>query len=148
MLLELSKSTIHTPTTSLSIMVLNRVQCCTHSDYFPVNRGVKQGSLLPPTLFIAVMDPLLSYLESSGLGLSVSGLSVGSSPHGDDIRAASIGIDAVRTQGNLVDHFCKANSLKLNATKTELVKFSHKKPDHVIAGQEIQVQANAKCLGT
>ena len=107
----------------------------THSDYFPVNRGVKQGSVLSPTLFIAVMDSLLSHLESSGLGLSVSGLSVGSSAHVDDIRAASVGIDAVRTQRNLVVHFCKANSLKLNATKTELVKFSQKKPDpisHVI----------------
>ena len=107
--------------------------------------------MLSPTLFIAVMDSLLSYLDSSGLGLSVSGLIVGSSAHADDIRAASIGINAVRTQGNLVDHFCKAISLKLNATKTELVKFSHKKPDpisHVIASQEIQVQANAKCLGT
>ena len=107
--------------------------------------------MLSPTLFIAVMDSLLSYLESSGLGVSVSGLNVGSSAHSADIRAASIDIDAMRTQGNLVDHFCKENSLKLNATKTKLVKFSHKKPDpilHVIAGQEIKVQGNAKCLGT
>ena len=77
---------------NLSIVKVND----THFDYFSVNCGIKQCSVLSPTLFIAVMDSLLSYLESSGLGLSVSGLNVGSSAHADDIRAASIGIDDVR----------------------------------------------------
>ena len=77
------------------------------------------------------MDALLSYLESSGQGLSVCGLDVGSSAHADDVRAASISIEAARTQGNLVNHFCNANSLKLNITKTELVQFANKKPDPI-----------------
>ena len=38
------------------------------SESFPVKRSVKQGSVLSPTLFIAVMDSLLSFLESSGQG--------------------------------------------------------------------------------
>ena len=41
------------------------------SDTFELGRGVKQGSVLSPTLFLIVMDPLLRVLESSGLGLSV-----------------------------------------------------------------------------
>ena len=97
------------------------------------------------------MDSLLSFLESSRLGHTVYGLSVSCSAHADDVRAASMGIDAVKSQGHLIDQFCKANSLKLNASKTELVIFSHKKPDpisQIIAGQEIQVQAHAKCMGT
>ena len=55
------------------------------SDSFLVNRGVKQGSVLSPTLFIAVMDSLLSFLESSGQRLNLVGLHVGSSAHSDDI---------------------------------------------------------------
>ena len=37
-----------------------------------MGRGVKQGSVLSPALFLLVMDLLLHQLESSGLGLSVN----------------------------------------------------------------------------
>ena len=59
------------------------------SDSFPVKRGVKQGSVLSPTLFIAVVDFLLSFLENSGQGLTVLGLNVGNAAHADDVRAQS-----------------------------------------------------------
>ena len=70
--------------------------------------------------------------------------------HADDIRAASITIDAAQIQGNLVDSFTTANHLKLNANKTKLVQFTsgkHTSLTHEIAGQEVQTQAEAKCLG-
>ena len=95
------------------------------------------------------MDSLLSFLESSGQGLTISGLNVGNSAHAD-IRAASISIDAAQIQGNFVDSFSTANHLKLNANKTELVQFTsgkHTLRTHEIAGQEVQTQAEAKCLG-
>ena len=38
------------------------------SDCFLVNHVVKQGSVLSPNLFIAVMNSLLSFLESSRRG--------------------------------------------------------------------------------
>ena len=37
------------------------------SEKFKVERGVRQGSILSPSLFLLVMDPLLRQLESSGL---------------------------------------------------------------------------------
>ena len=111
---------------------------------------MKQGSVLSPTLFIAVMDSLLNFLESSGQGLAISGLNVGNSAHADDIRAASISIDAAQIQGKLIDSFSAANSLKLNVNKTELIQFTsgkHTSHTHEIAGQDIQTQDKAKCLG-
>ncbi len=39
-----------------------------------IERGVRQGSVLSPTLFSIVMDPLLKIMESSGLGLNVNNL--------------------------------------------------------------------------
>ena len=41
------------------------------SQSFRVERGVKQGSVLP-ALFLLVMDPLLRKLQASGTGLSVN----------------------------------------------------------------------------
>ena len=35
-----------------------------------VGKGVKQGSILSPSLFPLIMDPLLTRLQNSGLGLS------------------------------------------------------------------------------
>ena len=40
------------------------------SEPYLIQRGVKQGSVLSPTLFLLVRDPLLRVLEQSGLGLS------------------------------------------------------------------------------
>ena len=120
------------------------------SDSFPVHRGVKQGSVLSSTLFIAVMDSLLSYLESSGQGLTLLGLNVGNSAHADDVRAASISMSAAQMQGSLINAFCKANSLKLNTDKTELVamtKWKYSEHTHEIVGQDVISQTDAKCLG-
>ena len=55
------------------------------STSFHIDRGVHQGSILSPTLFSIVMDPLLKILESSGLGLSVNNLYSGAYLHADDI---------------------------------------------------------------
>ena len=47
------------------------------SESFSVERSVKQGSVLSPSLFLLVMDPLLAQLEESDLGLSINNLYAG-----------------------------------------------------------------------
>ena len=56
------------------------------SQSFPVGRGVKQGSVLSPALFLLVMDPLLRQLQASGLGLTINKYYAGGYMHADDIR--------------------------------------------------------------
>ena len=133
-------------TNSMSVIKLDY----SFSSSFPVHRGVKQGSVLSPTLFIIVMDSLLRHLEASGQSLCMHGLDVGSSAHADDIRAASNFTDATHVQGDCIKAFCAANSLSLNASKTEAVKFSLGpfSPDTIqVAGTTTDTQSHAKCLG-
>ena len=85
---------------------------CHLSQSFPVCRGVKQGSILSPTIFIIVIDSLLRSLNATHQGLSRLGLDVGSSAHADDIRVVSNSADAVSRLGSCVNSFCSANSLK------------------------------------
>ena len=56
------------------------------SKSYVLERGVKQGSILSPALFLLVMDPLLSLLESSRIGLSINNLYAGGFIHADDIE--------------------------------------------------------------
>ena len=42
------------------------------SRHLPIGRGVRQGSVLSPALFLLVMDPLLRQLQASGLGLTIN----------------------------------------------------------------------------
>ena len=76
---------------------------------------------MSPILFIAVFDSLLSFLESSGQGLTIHGLKVGCSAHADDVRAASLSLSSAQTQEDLIDAFCKVNSLKWISNKTEVI---------------------------
>ena len=56
---------------------------------FYIRRGIRQGSVLSPSLFNLVMDPLPTTLKSRGLGLSVNGLFLGAFAHADDIRTSA-----------------------------------------------------------
>ena len=55
------------------------------SSSYNVERGVEQGSVLSPVLFLLVMDPFLGQLQASGIGLSVSSFYVGGFLHADYI---------------------------------------------------------------
>ena len=99
-----------------------------YSECFPVNQGVKQGSVLSPTLFTTVVDSLLKNLDATGQGLCISGLDLGASVHdADDIRAISNSPEAAEIQGRCIGAFCTANSFTLNTgtSKTEAVAFTN-----------------------
>ena len=103
--------------------------CCVRvdgvsSESFPIERGVRQGSILSPTLFNIVMDPLLTSLESSSLGLCVNGLYGGAYLHADDIRTLSTSVISLQEQIIEVHNFADSNFLQLNPSKSEIITFA------------------------
>ena len=135
-----------------------------------VEKGVKQGvPFSSPSLFLLIIDPLLTRLQNSGLGLSYSidyvtgyvssmlqnsglGLSLyaGGFIHADDLRTLSLpALNPLRTRFLLLKIFSKENLSKLNVQKCEIVHFGlatlslHQES----VNSHIPTKSAAKCLG-
>ena len=93
------------------------------SNDFPIQRGVCQGSVLSPTLFLLVMDPLLKKLESASLGLKINDLFVGGFAHADNIRTITNSTSSLNDQLDAVFSFTSEYFLQLNPSKCELCPF-------------------------
>ena len=121
------------------------------SQSFHVERGVKQGSVLSPALFLLVMDPLLKQLQTSGLGLSVNRCYAGGFLHADDIRTLATSEDSLQRQVGLVKAFAEENLLRLNVSKCEIVLFSQIRnivpPVCKVEGTVMPAGDVGKCLG-
>ena len=94
------------------------------SELFHQERGVRQGSVLSPTLFLMVMNEMLKEMSANGAGVSIAGLYLGSAAHADDIRSLSQTILATKSQAATLVNFTTNNGLPINACKTEVVALS------------------------
>ena len=120
------------------------------SSSFDISRGVKQGSVLSPTLFLTVMDLLLKRLRESECGLYVRGTYMGGAVHADDLRTTAESSESVSRQDGVINSFCSDSCLKLNTAKFEAVKISSRSHDAAVVRigcSSIPTSDTAKCLG-
>jgi hypothetical protein len=119
---------------------------------FTLERGILQGSVLSPVLFLLIMDPLLKSLQSKALGPSIGDTYAGAFIHADDIRTISSSRATLQEQIDTVQTFTVQNGLTLNPTKCEVVLVSPSKPVEsapiaVLGGEALTPRLSAKCLG-
>ena len=94
------------------------------SDHLQIGRGTRQGSVMFPSLFNLVIDPLLiiiTDLKSKNLGLSIHGLFWGAFAHADDTRIATTNHDDTAEQVKTVASSADKNGLKLSTEKCGIV---------------------------
>ena len=122
------------------------------SSAFTLERGILQGSVLLPVLFLLVIDPFLKCLECSGLGPFISDTYAGAFAHADDNTHITSSLDTLQQQLNTVQNFAAENALVLNPTKCEVLLMSSSKPASsapvgVLGNQALIPRRHAKCLG-
>ena len=76
-----------------------------------LQRGVRQGSVLSPMLFLLVMDALLTELVDANAGLSVNGIYTGSLGHADDLRSITPNLVSLQKQAEIVKAFTERRTL-------------------------------------
>ena len=134
--------------TSQTLVQVSQVKLGTHlSRPFHISRGICQGSVLSPTLFNLVLDPLLSALKERNLGLSINGLYLGAFAHANDIRTCATNMEDATEQVSTVDTFTQSRGLKLCLEKCALLSSGHTPTNITAAGTLLTVESSVKCLG-
>ena len=116
------------------------------SSSFSVERGIRQGSVLSPYLFNAVIDALLQDLKSRDLGLSINSLFLGAFAHADDIRTALTNPTDLFHQSQIVNSYVDRRCLKLCQDKCGIVISGNQSVSRLLS-TDIPVEDAVKCLG-
>ena len=117
------------------------------SDHLPIGRGIRRGSVMSPSLFNLVMDPLLTDLKFKNLGLSIQGLFLGAFARADDIRTATTNQDDTAEQVKTVVSFVDRNGQKLSTEKCGIVIAGRDGVDSSPYVAGLPVEESVKCLG-
>ena len=105
---------------------------------FQISCGMKQGSVLSPSLFHIVMNMLLERMRNSNCGGSLHGYFIGTAVHDDDVRYIAPknyiynlhllhcpNIQSVTSQSSDIHSITADLGLKLNLSKLELIQKHH-----------------------
>jgi hypothetical protein len=91
------------------------------SRIFHISRGMKQGSLLSPTLFNIFIDDLLEDLRNTNTGIRIDDLHLNSCTYADDVTIFSSTIPGLQQLMNISSSYASRWRFKFSTKKTKCI---------------------------
>ncbi len=123
------------------------------SDWFDTSQGLKQGDNFSPTGFAAYLNPLLTELKRSGIGVKIGENSICVLAYADDLVLISESAQDLQKLLDILYSWCYKWRLMVNTDKTKVMHFRSKaKPKSTFAfnvnGNLLEFVSDYKYLGT
>ena len=93
------------------------------SQPIPILNGVKQGSIISPSLFCIYLDVLLNRLETNRAGCRIGTKFCGALAYADDLTLISPSIKGLQSMINVCETFSVEYDVLFNETKTVCIMF-------------------------
>ena len=94
------------------------------SEPFTINQGVRQGGIPSTTDYKAYIDPLLSILESSHVGLHIGATYVGAPTCADDIALLCENVYSMQYLLTLSESYASKERYTIHPTKSEITVYN------------------------
>ncbi len=96
------------------------------SDWFESTLGTKQGDNLSPNCFSMYLNPLLTELKATGIGVSIENSIISVLAYADDLVLIAENENDLQTLINIVQDWCSKWRLSVNIDKTKIMHFRTK----------------------
>ena len=122
------------------------------SNYVQINRGVKQGDSLSPTLFNLYINDLPDIFDKNCCPIALENMSINCLMFADDLLLLSETPEGLQKSLDNLNQYCRNWQLSVNVKKTKVIIFQQKnipytKSDFFINGKRIDKVLNYKYLG-
>ncbi|XP_062504975.1 uncharacterized protein LOC134181724 [Corticium candelabrum] len=97
------------------------------SSQYGVGNGVRQGSVLSPSLFNLHIDDLLTQLSYSGLGVRIADLYLGCLTYADDITLVSPNVAGLQQMLDICTIYANEHHLIYNTKKSVVITFKQRR---------------------
>lgn len=105
-----------------------------------INRGVKQGGILSPSLFNLYIDQLINDIINTNLGYKIDGYLINIIVYADDVLLIANNISTLQLLLNICHKFSLEWQIKFNPEKCSIMQTGHK----IIDNQFIKLILNEK----